>query len=487
MAESWPNSQISGGSSMYRFTGKSVAPVYRTLDTSVAVASLVLALVLVNFPQRTMPLGSFLEMRITLKNVLVLSGLTVTWPFILGAFGLYRLNELGSVPVEFWRIAKACGVGSVFAVLLVLTSRTGAFGVLSVFVFWLTVTVSTACLRAVGRRVLRVAAGHGSSVRYVIIAGTGPRAVQIYRDLIEQTTHRVLGFVDTVVTPLYAPSTLQFLGTIDNLEHILVSRAVDAVHIGLPVKSCYAAIEQVINTCERVGVESSYQADIFPRLAARPWEGDGGVVVARKVVADDYRLWVKRGIDVLGALTGIVILSPIMLAASLAIWWTSPGPILFAQERFGFNRRRLRMYKFRTMAMDAEARQGEFEHLNEAGGPVFKIRDDPRVTPVGRLLRRTSVDELPQLFNVLKGEMSLVGPRPLPVRDVSRFTEASLMRRFSVKPGLTCLWQVSGRSNVAFDRWIEQDLEYIDRWSLMLDFEILARTVPSVIRGYGAV
>ncbi len=175
-----------------------------------------------------------------------------------------------------------------------------------------------------------------------------------------------------------------------------------------------------------------------------------------------------------------------MLAAAAAIKMTSAGPILFTQERFGFNRRRLRMYKFRTMVIDAEARQAELEPLNQAKGPVFKIRNDPRVTRVGRFLRKTSIDELPQLLNVLKGEMSLVGPRPLPVRDVSRFTEASLMRRFSAKPGLTCLWQVSGRSDTSFDRWIEQDLEYIDQWSLALDLQILAKTVPVVMKGSGA-
>ena len=209
-------------------------------------------------------------------------------------------------------------------------------------------------------------------------------------------------------------------------------------------------------------------------------------MVARKVVADDYRVWAKRVIDVCGALFGLAVLSPVMLAAAAAIKMTSAGPILFTQERFGFNRRRLRMYKFRTMVIDAEARQAELEPLNQAKGPVFKIRNDPRVTRVGRFLRKTSIDELPQLLNVLKGEMSLVGPRPLPVRDVSRFTEASLMRRFSAKPGLTCLWQVSGRSDTSFDRWIEQDLEYIDQWSLALDLQILAKTVPVVMKGSGA-
>jgi lipopolysaccharide/colanic/teichoic acid biosynthesis glycosyltransferase len=144
------------------------------------------------------------------------------------------------------------------------------------------------------------------------------------------------------------------------------------------------------------------------------------------------------------------------------------------------------MLKFRTMVSDAEHLQPSLEHLNEAQGPVFKMKNDPRITPIGRILRRTSLDELPQLFNVIKGDMSLVGPRPLPLRDVERFEEAWLKRRFSVKPGITCLWQISGRSNETFDTWIAQDLAYIDNWSFHLDFKILCKTIPAVVRGRGA-
>jgi len=144
------------------------------------------------------------------------------------------------------------------------------------------------------------------------------------------------------------------------------------------------------------------------------------------------------------------------------------------------------MLKFRTMCSNAEKLQSSVEHMNEASGPLFKIRNDPRVTVLGKLLRKTSLDELPQLYNVLRGEMSLVGPRPMSIRDVARFSEAWLMRRFSVKPGITGLWQISGRSNVSFDRWMELDLKYIDRWSLRLDLEILLKTLPVVARGTGA-
>ncbi len=208
--------------------------------------------------------------------------------------------------------------------------------------------------------------------------------------------------------------------------------------------------------------------------------------MALRVGPDDHRLVIKRLLDIAGSCGLLLVLAPLMVAVALVIKATSPGPVLFAQERYGLGRRRFRIYKFRTMVADAELRQEEMEHLNEAAGPVFKLRDDPRMTGIGRILRRTSIDELPQLLNVARGDMSLVGPRPLPMRDVHRFAEGWLLRRFSVTPGLTGLWQVSGRSELPFDRWIEMDLRYIDEWSLWLDFRILLRTLPAVVRGTGA-
>jgi lipopolysaccharide/colanic/teichoic acid biosynthesis glycosyltransferase len=187
------------------------------------------------------------------------------------------------------------------------------------------------------------------------------------------------------------------------------------------------------------------------------------------------------------AAAALLLAAPLMALVALAVRLDSPGPVLYAQERCGLHRHRFRVWKFRTMAADAEDRLAELESRNQADGPLFKIRDDPRITRVGRLLRRTSLDELPQLFNVLRGEMSLVGPRPLPVRDVARFDEPWLMRRFGAPPGLTGLWQVGGRSAVGFDDFVAMDLQYVDRWSLGLDLRILLATVPAVLRGHGAM
>jgi exopolysaccharide biosynthesis polyprenyl glycosylphosphotransferase len=190
-------------------------------------------------------------------------------------------------------------------------------------------------------------------------------------------------------------------------------------------------------------------------------------------------------IDVVGVLFMLIFALPLMAAVAAAFVWESAGPILFKQTRVGRNGRRFVMYKFRSMVADAEKRKQELLHLNEMKGPVFKIRKDPRITRVGAFIRSTSLDELPQLLNILLGDMSLVGPRPPVPSEVEQY-EAWQRRRLSVKPGLTGLWQVSGRNNVDFEKWMELDLRYIDNWSLTLDFKILLRTVPVVLSRSGA-
>ncbi|PWB82109.1 MAG: sugar transferase, partial [Candidatus Methylomirabilota bacterium] len=195
---------------------------------------------------------------------------------------------------------------------------------------------------------------------------------------------------------------------------------------------------------------------------------------------------IKRVIDFFGSAAAMIVFAPLFAAIALAIKLDSRGPVFFAQERIGLGRRKFRMLKFRTMEVDAEQRQAEIEALNEVDGAAFKIKDDPRMTRVGRILRKFSLDELPQMWNVFVGDMSLVGPRPLPIRDVQRFDSAWQNRRFSVRPGLTCLWQINGRHEIDFDHWMELDLQYIDSWSLSLDFDIMFKTIPAVLRGTGA-
>jgi exopolysaccharide biosynthesis polyprenyl glycosylphosphotransferase len=324
------------------------------------------------------------------------------------------------------------------------------------------------------------------SRRRVVIVGSGPRALRVARQL--DHTQELLGFVDSNPTPADPAVERRKLGGLDDLERVLMTHALDEVVIALPVKSHYEQIQRVIDLCEHTGTESKYLADIFACAASRMHADlvDALPLVSTRVGVDPRAAALKRATDVVGAALALALALPLMLLIALAVKLSSEGPVFFVQERFGRNKRRFPMIKFRTMVAGAEEMQEALETRNEVRGPVFKIRDDPRVTPLGRLLRRTSLDELPQLLNVLRGEMSLVGPRPLPTRDVLRFREAWLMRRFSVRPGITGVWQVSGRSEVAFDDWTAMDLHYIEHWSYGLDLRVLARTIPAVLTGRGA-
>jgi exopolysaccharide biosynthesis polyprenyl glycosylphosphotransferase len=244
-----------------------------------------------------------------------------------------------------------------------------------------------------------------------------------------------------------------------------------------------------VRHCEEQGIIVRVRTEMFNTGVARSYtdELEGvPVVTIQSGPEDGWQLIAKRLIDILGSAGLLLVLAPVFAIVTLLIRLDSAGPILFAQERVGLNKRRFRMLKFRTMLDGADQQQLVLERLNEAEGPVFKIRNDPRITRVGRILRRFSIDELPQFFNVLKGDMSLVGPRPLPVRDVNRINVQWHKRRFSIKPGITCLWQVNGRSNIGFNDWVRMDLDYIDKWSLGLDLKILMKTIPAVFRGPGA-
>jgi exopolysaccharide biosynthesis polyprenyl glycosylphosphotransferase len=238
-----------------------------------------------------------------------------------------------------------------------------------------------------------------------------------------------------------------------------------------------------------MGVDARYLADVFEwkRTAARMDDTHSLESMSLRAVARDYRQHIKLVAELVATLAALALLAPLLVVIATAVKLQDGGPVFFVQRRHGLHRRVFPMLKFRTMVPGAEAMQPALEARNEASGPVFKIRDDPRVTRVGAFLRRTSLDELPQLFNVLAGHMSIVGPRPLPIRDVDQFDASAPMRRFSVRPGITGLWQVSGRSDLPFDRLVTLDLRYIDEWSLWMDVKIVLKTVGVVLRRRGAV
>lgn len=342
--------------------------------------------------------------------------------------------------------------------------------------------------RALGRRLLGA-----EQIKSVLIVGGGPRAQSFAESIAGQPEmgFRLLGYVESDPEfNFYDIGGRPCLGGLEDLPHLVATMVVDEVVIALPVKSMYAEIQKAVACLEEQGVTAHLLTDFFPVQLARceAIEMHGQPVVSlQSAPQTDWRAEIKLAIDVALALIALIVLLPLFAVVALAIRLDSKGPVFFVQQRMGHRKRPFRLYKFRTMVADAEARMAEVEHLNEKDGPVFKARRDPRVTRLGRWLRRTSIDELPQLINVILGDMSLVGPRPLSMRDALGLGEAWQKRRFSVKPGITGLWQISGRSDLSFERWMRLDLEYIDKWSLMLDLQILLRTVPAVLTARGAV
>jgi len=322
--------------------------------------------------------------------------------------------------------------------------------------------------------------------REVLIVGSGRGGQAAFEEMVDSPVYNVVGVLDDSFVGTGAMRE-RYLGGLELLDTLLKENPVSVVYCSLPVKSMYEPIQQVIAVCEQFGVEVRHSSHLFQTKIATLHRHAGASYSILRMVRDDYTRYAKRAIDILGAGVLLLLCLPVLIVAGIAIKLTSEGPIFFSQDRYGYHRRRFRMYKLRSMVMNAEVLQAQLEHQNELGGPVFKIKEDPRVTKVGAFLRKTSIDELPQLWNVLIGDMSLVGPRPLAVRDVLKIEDSAQLRRFSVLPGITCIWQMSGRNNTDFDNWIRQDLQYIDSWSLMLDLKILIGTVPAVLWGKGAM
>jgi exopolysaccharide biosynthesis polyprenyl glycosylphosphotransferase len=328
-----------------------------------------------------------------------------------------------------------------------------------------------------------------ADLRSVLIVGTGPEAVEVRTKL---AAHRELGMriLGHLPGPKPGPMAINetlLLGSLADLKRMVEERVVDDVVFAIPVVESLAC-EQEIGWCEEVGVTVHLRADLVRTLFARmyPTDLDGTpMLTVSATPRQPVALLVKRAFDLVGSVTALIAFSPIFAIASILVKSTSRGPILFTQQRMGLNGRTFRLCKFRSMYADAEARRAGLADRNEMSGPVFKIRDDPRITPVGKWMRRFSIDELPQFWNVLRGDMSLVGPRPPIPEEVKKY-ERWQRRRLSMKPGITCLWQVSGRNTIDFEDWMRLDLAYIDTWSLRLDVQILLRTVPVVLTARGA-
>ncbi len=326
---------------------------------------------------------------------------------------------------------------------------------------------------------------------YFLIVGCGSRAREM-ATLIEESRGmglRLVGFVD----PNSEGSLLgDRFGRYEvfppsRLEQVLQERIIDEVVFAVDMQEL-ARLESLMAHCANIGVKIRVQLEFLPEAYSRIYLEnfrDVPLLSMSSAPESELLLFFKRVFDVVLGAFSLVLLAPALIAIAAAIRITSPGEVLFRQTRCGLGGRKFTLYKFRSMVNNAEQLRAELHHYNELDGPVFKISDDPRITPVGRLLRRFSLDELPQLWNIVRGDMSFVGPRPAIPEEVEKY-EPWQRRRLRMRPGLTCIWVIEGRSNIKFHRWIQLDLAYIDNWSLWLDCKIFFRTIPIVISGKGA-
>jgi exopolysaccharide biosynthesis polyprenyl glycosylphosphotransferase len=409
----------------------------------------------------------------------------------------YRLDVYGKldsvrtrvVLADSLRQAAICGLAMIVLVYVARTDTSRFFLGLFIATSW----VFLLLFRIAARPFVDSLSRKIGAARNVFIVGLGEAALAHARRLEGYHGHgvRVLGFA---APPGVAsqPDCIRLehsypVHPLDDLRALLSSHVIDEIHFAVDY-ALFPALEPFFRLCQEEGVCCRIAVDFFPQAAGYmdlEKIGETPLLTFSGAPANEVLLWAKRGIDMVLALAGVILLSPILLVAAALIKTTSRGPVIFRQTRCGLAGRTFTLYKFRSMVEDAESRLDEVVHLNERDAVVMKIRRDPRLTPVGRWLRKFSIDELPQLFNVLRGDMSLVGPRPAIPTEVAQYQRWQ-RRRLRMRPGLTCLWALRGRDKVDFESWMRLDLQYIDTWSLGLDARIILMTIPQVLSGRGA-
>jgi len=462
-------------------------------DLLIMVFSFLLAASTVSHQGGKVSFVEFLSMRVKVQNFVLFLAFLALWYLIFSLCGLYHSRRVSTRWGEVIDVVKATSFGCLAILIAAMIFSIEVVTPVFIAILWVLSTLYIFTVRLVLRVWLGQVRIRGRNLRHMLIVGTNARAVQFARRV--QSTpelgYRIIGFIDDEWPGMedFRKTEYPLIGSLSDLPNFLKDRVIDEVEIALPIKSFYTQTSEIVRQCEEQGIIVRFPSEIFtPTLGKWKQEEfeDSLVVTYYTGRMHGLSVEIKRAMDLCLSLLLLMTLAPVLVITAIVIKLTSRGPVFFIQERVGLNKRRFGLYKFRTMVADAEQKMAELEHLNEVSGPVFKIKNDPRITPVGKFLRKTSIDELPQLWNVLKGDMSLVGPRPLPLRDYEGFDQDWQRRRFSVRPGITCLWQVNGRSELSFDKWMEMDMEYIDEWSLWLDLKILIQTVPAVLRGSGA-
>jgi len=407
------------------------------------------------------------------------------WSLVLYWSGAYRVAYKPSVFKEVVRLASAVAVSTAMLSAVVFLTKSVYLSRLFMVTF-----AALDLVALIGGRVVIYLAGSTlfrtrMNRRNVVVVGDHERARE-FAELIRRHKNWGLRFIG-FISESDAQRATDVLGPLSGIQRLVGEHCVDEVIFAVS-RERVGELEDVFLMLEDLGVNARLMLDIFPHMIARVHmdELDGiPLLTFTTLPTNDIALFLKRLFDVAASFSLLVLLSPILAFCAVVIRLTSPGPVIFTQDRCGINGRLFSMYKFRSMYVHSEEAAQGLRDENEMDGPVFKIKKDPRVTPFGRLMRRMSIDELPQLYNVLRGDMSMVGPRPPVPDEVARY-ERWQRRRLSMKPGLTCIWQVSGRNRIQFHEWMKLDLQYIDNWSLWLDIKIIFKTIPAVLSGKGA-
>ncbi|MDE3168427.1 MAG: sugar transferase [Acidobacteriota bacterium] len=423
------------------------------------------------------------------RQALMLAFALASWVAIGVWLEIYEKLDSGHPRIILRDTAKQCAYGALAVVLFEYLWRMD-LSRFFVSLFAAYTWVLLLLFRLTAARVVGVLRREFAAPHYVMVVGTGERALRLARDLEHSADYgiRLRGFL--AETP-GAPAEIALRASykvlpVADLTAILREHVIDEVIFAVESESL-RDLEEVFLVCDEEGVRTRVAVDFFPHVNSTvSLERFGATPLLTFSAApyDEIRLLVKRVTDIAIAAAGLVVLAPWMLLVALLVRLTSPGPAVFRQMRCGLNGRLFVFYKFRSMVQDAESLREKYEHLN-VRGTAFKIPDDPRLTSVGRWLRKFSIDEWPQLWNVLRGDMSLVGPRPAVPVEVEQYARWQ-RRRLRMRPGLTCLWAISGRDKVDFETWMKLDMQYIDNWSLALDWKILLQTIPRVLTGHGA-
>lgn len=446
-------------------------------------------------------LVEFFLMRFSLLNIGVVFTFMLVWLYIFRSMGLYERRS-SRIAGKALRIALACGVGSALIIIGDEINDVAAIDHGFASWFWGSSFALTWAFRLLLQAMFKRLHLGDHNVSHVLVVGTTEQAVEIAKEFREDHLHsfNFLGFISASERGACRVDEQEIVADLIGAQLLLQERVVDELVVALALRDMNTQVEDLMSLAAQLGITVRCPTKILfrgvfgheaGRLSTEQMRYGSGLqdtyLVMRSGYGFSWQYVLKRLTDYLGAAIALLLLSPVMVAAAIAISTTSRGGVFFVQDRYGYNGRVIHLYKFRTMVSGADALQDKLraEH-NEMDGGAFKMRNDPRITRVGAFLRKTSIDELPQLFNVLLGEMSLVGPRPLPLKDYEHFQQVSHMRRLSVLPGITCTWQIGGRNNLSFEEWMALDMAYIDNWNFLNDIKILLKTIPAVVLGRGA-